>query len=557
MHKRINRHQDGFTIVEILVVIVIIGILAAITVISYLGINQRAIAVTLQSDLKNAANLLAISRVNSSDESYPTNESEFNDVIGSLFSTGNTATYNYYSASSSYCLEAENTDGTIYHISSDHKLTLEGSCPILAAASFAKVLSNSTSGHDYGRSAYVKSDGSYNIAGRISTSNGNVMFARYAANGSLLSASAWGGGNLEDIKLITETTDGGSMIIGDTSSYGAGDKDIFLAKYGPDNSLSWVKTWGSASGAENLIGAAPTSDGGFVACGYGYVYTHGSADGFIVKFDSNGTEVWSRYLGGTGLDNLYGVTELNDSSFVTVGTTQNYGAGSSDVMIAKYTSDGTLLWVKTWGYNGTDSVYSISNTSDGGFVIAGKESSAGYAYISKYNSAGTTEWTRTWGGGTIYNQASSVIQTSDGGYALAGQSRSFGLGYEDTFLVKYDNSGTFEWNRVFGTSDWDYAQSVVEGLDAGLFVTGYSNHYDSGNNDLLLLKYSSDGNINNCSSECINPSAIRSSPSTQAQTVPSGSYIFSDAITTALGNSYSPSLSTPSLNETTIVEPSS
>jgi hypothetical protein len=92
-------------------------------------------------------------------------------------------------------------------------------------------------------------------------------------------------------------------------------------------------------------------------------------------------------------------------------------------MIAKYSSDGTLLWVKTWGYGGTDSAYSISNTSDGGFVIAGKESSAGYAYISKYDSAGTTEWTRTWGGGTIYNQASSAIQTSDGGYALAGQTR--------------------------------------------------------------------------------------------------------------------------------------
>jgi prepilin-type N-terminal cleavage/methylation domain-containing protein/uncharacterized delta-60 repeat protein len=555
MHKHFGEHRNGFTIVELLVVIVVIGILAAITVISYFGINQRAVAATLQSDLKNAATKLEVNKVSSDDESYPPDQSEFNDAIGFAFSTGNTATYNYYAASSSYCLEAENTNGTSYYITSSDQRPTEGDCPLLIAASFAKALSNTTSGHDYGRSTYVKSDGSYAVAGQLSTTNGNVLLAQYAANGELSSSSSWGGASTENVTSVIGTSDSGLMVIGSTSSYGAGNGDIFLAKYGSDNSLSWVKTWGSTLGTENPLGATPTYDGGFVVAGYGYEYTHGSADGFIVKFDSSGSEVWSRYLGGTGLDNLYGVTELNDNSLVTVGITQNYGAGSSDVMIAKYTSDGTLSWTKTWGYGGTDSAYAINKTTDGGFVVAGKESSAGYAFISKYDSAGTTAWTKTWGGSTIYNQAGAVIQTSDGGYALAGQTRSFGAGYEDIFLVRYSSDGTFAWDRVFGTTDWEYTQSITEGLDDGLLLTGYSNHYDSGNNDLVLVKYSSGGDMNGCSSECVDPSATMGSPSTQAQTVPAGSYIFSDAITTAQSNSYSLSPVTPTLRETVIVNP--
>jgi prepilin-type N-terminal cleavage/methylation domain-containing protein len=117
--------QTGFTIVELLVVIVVIGILAAITIISYAGISQRAAAATLQTDLKNASTQLEIYKADHSDQ-YPSNEDSLPKSIGT--------TYQYTLISPvEYCLDATSTEsGSTYHISSTSVAVESGSCPIAA-----------------------------------------------------------------------------------------------------------------------------------------------------------------------------------------------------------------------------------------------------------------------------------------------------------------------------------------------------------------------------------------------------------------------------------------
>ena len=114
--------SKGFTIVELLVVIVVIGILAAITIVSYSGIRQRANLATLQSDLKNASTQLEVYKVSSADESYPIDQPSANLKS----SSGTTITYNRYSATS-YCVEAINNTVT-YHINSTDKTITSGNC---------------------------------------------------------------------------------------------------------------------------------------------------------------------------------------------------------------------------------------------------------------------------------------------------------------------------------------------------------------------------------------------------------------------------------------------
>ena len=114
--------ESGFTIVELLVVIVVIGILAAITIVSFSGVRQRANLATLQSDLKNASTQLEVYKVSSNDESYPADQSSANLKS----SSGTILSYNP-SGTTSYCLEGEN-NGVTYHINSSDKTITSGSC---------------------------------------------------------------------------------------------------------------------------------------------------------------------------------------------------------------------------------------------------------------------------------------------------------------------------------------------------------------------------------------------------------------------------------------------
>ena len=72
MIKRWTQKQKGFTIVELLIVIVVIGILAAITIVAYNGVQNRANDTTIQSDLKNTAKKLELIKVDSPTGTYPT-----------------------------------------------------------------------------------------------------------------------------------------------------------------------------------------------------------------------------------------------------------------------------------------------------------------------------------------------------------------------------------------------------------------------------------------------------------------------------------------------------
>lgn len=117
------RKQTGFTIVELLIVIVVIGILAAITIVAYNGIQNRALVTRVSTDLSGASKLLAFHEADKG--SYPATLAETNNSQGVKASTG--TTYQYTSNGSTYCLTA--TNGTIsYKVSNDATTPTAGGC---------------------------------------------------------------------------------------------------------------------------------------------------------------------------------------------------------------------------------------------------------------------------------------------------------------------------------------------------------------------------------------------------------------------------------------------
>ena len=122
-HIQYTAYKRGFTIVELLVVIVVIGILAAITIVSYTGISGRAINSSVKSDISQAYKQLEISKTTSSTDAYPV------DLASSNLKSSNGTTYAYYSDSpyKSYCLVATNST-TVYSISGSNPTPIIGNC---------------------------------------------------------------------------------------------------------------------------------------------------------------------------------------------------------------------------------------------------------------------------------------------------------------------------------------------------------------------------------------------------------------------------------------------
>ncbi|MDY6864928.1 MAG: hypothetical protein SVY15_03010 [Halobacteriota archaeon] len=145
--------------------------------------------------------------------------------------------------------------------------------------------------------------------------------------------------------------------------------------------------------------------------------------------------------------------QTKDGGYILAGYTESYGAGNKDAWLIKTDSNGNEEWNRTFGGEGGDAAFSILQTADGGYILAGGTGSydAGMidAWLIKTDSNGNEEWNRTYGG-RDYDLGMSARQTKDGGYILVGYTESYGAGKEDAWLIKTDKNGNEEWNRTFG-----------------------------------------------------------------------------------------------------------
>ena len=306
------------------------------------------------------------------------------------------------------------------------------------------------------------------------------------------------GGPGEDIAYsVVQTDDGGYAIAGYTSSYGAGSFDFWLVKIDSAGNLLWNKTYGGIWG-ESAYCVVQASDGGYAIAGRTSSFDVGGGDFWLVKTDSAGNLLWNKTYGEGNPDIAYSVVQTDDGGYAIAGFTYSYGASGGDFLLVRTDSNGNVLWNKTYGRTWTDAARSVIQTSDEGYALAG------YTYtpitpvedfwLVKTDSAGNMQWNKTYGAGS-YDIPYSVVETFDGGYAIAGRTSSFGAGADDFWLVKTDSFGNMLWNKTYGGTKEDIAYSVVQTVDGGYAIGGYTRSFGSGWNDFWLVKVDSSGNM--------------------------------------------------------------
>ena len=265
---------------------------------------------------------------------------------------------------------------------------------------------------------------------------------------------------------VQETTDGGYIVAGGTGASSARTK-VYLVKTDTEGNLVWEKTFFERSGF--AFSVQETTDGGYIVAGETSSIGAGSRDVYLVKTDTEGNLVWEKTFGGTFADCAFSVQETRDGGYILAGRTNSFGAGRNDVYLVKTDREGNLLWEKTFGGEGQDAAYSVQETAAGGYILAGlTDAESRDVYLLKTDSDGNRVWEKTFGG-EGYDQAYSVQETTDGGYIVAGSwiPRDSRVGTRMT-LMKTDSEGNGVWEKALGCG----ARSVQETTDGGYIVAG-------------------------------------------------------------------------------------
>ena len=347
---------------------------------------------------------------------------------------------------------------------------------------------DSVAGQDFGYSVQQTADGGYIIAGKTTCSacgDSNVYLIKTDPNGNKKWQKTFGGSNDDVGYSVQQTADGGYIIAGYTESFGSGAEDVYLIKTDPTGNLIWQKTFGG-SYYDYGYSVQQTTDGGYIIAGT--TYSPGAFFVYLIKTDPNGNREWQKTFGGGIFDTGWSVHQTSDGGYIIAGHVTSFGAGRFDVYLVKTDSNGNKKWQTTFGGSNRDMGYSVQQTADGGYIIAGRTESfgAGMAdvYLVKTDSNGNKEWQTTFGGSND-DVGYSVQQTADEGYIIAGGTTSFGTGNIDGYLIKTDSAGNSQWQKTFEVHSPEYKFSVHQTSDGGYIIAG-STAFNDG--DVYLIK---------------------------------------------------------------------
>ncbi len=331
-----------------------------------------------------------------------------------------------------------------------------------------------------------------------------------------------GGSNNDQLTSIQQTSDGGYILGGYSGSGISGDKtessqgglDYWVVKLDPIGNIEWQNTIGGG-GNDILNSTQQSTDGGYILGGYSFSdlggdkteNNKGNSDYWVVKLDALGNIVWQNTIGGNKGDILNSIQLTTDGGYIVGGTSSSdfssdkaeNSLGFADYWVVKLDALGNIEWENTIGGSGGDGLYSLQQTTDGGYILGGEsvsdisgdktENSQGLGdyWIVKLNTNGGIQWQNTIGGNNV-DQLFSIQESTDGGYLLGGTSFS-GMsgdktensrGQYDYWIVKLDAIGNIRWQKTIGGSNDDLLFAVDQTIDEKILLGGWSSSDISG-----------------------------------------------------------------------------
>ena len=323
-------------------------------------------------------------------------------------------------------------------------------------------------------------DDGYIVAGVTSSfevESYDLWLLKLDINGDISWQKTYGGSNSEwnvsllELLDIEQTADGGYIVAGHTSSFGAGGYDMWILKLNPDGTVNWEKTYGG-SNDDYAVSIEETPGGDYVVLGYTNSFGAGNSDIWVLKLDTTGGILWEKTYGGSGSEEGRYI-QLDGADYMLAGFTDSFGSGGSDMWIVKLDPDGAVLWQKTFGAVEDDEFGDHLRVVSDGYIVAGRTFSCGAGeddnLVLKLNADGTLGWQKTYGG-SVAERIPAILQTADGGYLMTSSTSSFGAGSDDFVMLKVDAIGEIPECDLIGSCDVLTTDTLVEGQNTAASI---------------------------------------------------------------------------------------
>lgn len=332
--------------------------------------------------------------------------------------------------------------------------------------------------------------GGYILAGSATMGgNEDMLLMKCDLSGNTLWTTTAADGNYKKIYSVIPSGDGGYIGAG-ADSPGIYNQ-MYLVKADAGGNTLWERSFGGGTGNETAYSVMPAHDGGYILAGQANSFGAGSGDIYVVKTDATGNCLWSYTYGGAGNDAAKAICAAGTTGYYIAGYTYSFGAVSADGYVVKIDTDGSYAWgIRNYSGPSTYDAYNdAAATADGGCIAAGQTGNNGF--LVKVEASGATTAVKSLGGSNTDFFTS--VRAAPGGYILGGQTQSLGAGNWAVWLLKANALCDMDWEKGFGGAVSDYGEFAIPTSDGGYLCGGAEEDWTAGDYHGLVYKTDSAG----------------------------------------------------------------
>lgn len=241
-----------------------------------------------------------------------------------------------------------------------------------------------------------------------------------------------------------------------------------------------------------------TADKGFISVGSTESFGAGKSDIYVVKMDALGKLEWAKTFGGAENDFGHGLDKTKDGNYVILGHSGSYAKELTDLCLFKIDIKGNVLWSLTYEIDKSEYAHCLKATTDGGFIVlaetidfSGIEKNAD-VLVLKVSSSGEVEWSRSYGGPKS-DYGYSIEECGDKGFVIGGETNSFGAGEYDYYLLKISKDGKMQLSKTYGDTLSDYGRFALPTSDGGYIIGGNTINFHASDIDFCIARVDKNG----------------------------------------------------------------
>ncbi|MHA2091551.1 MAG: hypothetical protein ACW98K_11885, partial [Candidatus Kariarchaeaceae archaeon] len=339
---------------------------------------------------------------------------------------------------------------------------------------------------DKANSVIQTSDGGFvlagfSISGTFSMVSFSSLLVKTDNEGKMLWNKTLSENRYRDVANDVIQTSNGELV------FGGGNGDIFLYVTDTEGNYQWSITYGN-EGDDSVHNLVETVDGGFALGGFIGIQNKENdtwpRDFILLKADNDGNIEWNRTYGGENDETTYSLIQTSDGGFALAGSTASFGSDDEDAWFVKTEKDGVLEWDLIFDGRGDEKIYQLLETTTGGYILIGSTSDRRYnttndtweggigMLMLKILDNGSIQWNSTYG--YPRTEVFDLVETDDGGFLICGLTKNLTSTYQytDALLIKTDNEGTVQWEKTYGRERYDDARRVIMTDDGGFVFAG-------------------------------------------------------------------------------------